>query len=60
LIGTRETIAACGAIALTASTVIYLKFRNRIALPEDISIAAVLKAANSDKNNNSNKGNEGN
>jgi MFS family permease len=60
LIGTRETIAACGAIALTASMAIYLNFRNKIALPEDISIAAVLKAINSDKNNNSNKGNESN
>ena len=51
IIGTRETIAACGAIALTASTVIYLKFRNRIGLPQDISIDAVLKTANSNKNN---------
>lgn len=51
IIGTRETIAACGAIALTASTVIYLKFRNRIGLPQDISIEAVLKTANSNKNN---------
>jgi predicted MFS family arabinose efflux permease len=60
LIGTRETIAACGAISLTATTIIYLKFRNRIALPDDISVASVLKAANSDKHNNSNKGNESN
>ena len=51
IIGTRETIAACGAIALTASTVIYVKFRNRIGLPQDISIDAVLKTANSNKNN---------
>ena len=51
IIGTRETIAACGAIALTASTVIYLKFRNRIGLPQDISISAVLKTANGSKNN---------
>lgn len=51
IIGTRETIAACGAIALTASTVIYVKFRNRIGLPQDISIYAVLKTTNSNKNN---------
>ena len=51
IIGTRETIAACGAIALSASTVIYLKFRNRIGLPQDISIDAVLKTADSNKNN---------
>jgi len=60
LIGTRETIAACGAIALTASTVIYLNFRNKIDVPADIRIATVLKATNSDKNNNSKKGNESN
>ena len=51
LFGTRETIAACGAISLTATTIIYLKFRNRIALPDDISIDAVLKTADSNKNN---------
>jgi len=51
IIGTRETIAACGAIALSASTVIYLKFRNRIGLPQDISIDAVLKTTDSNKNN---------
>ena len=57
LIGTRETIAACGAISLTASTVIYLKFRNKIGLPQDISIDAVLKTTDSNKNNQSDKGN---
>jgi len=57
IIGTRETIAACGAIALSASTVIYLKFRNRIGLPQDISIDAVLKTTDSNKNNQSDKGN---
>jgi MFS family permease len=51
LIGTRETIAACGAISLTASTVIYLKYRNRVGLPQDISIGAVLKTTDSNENN---------
>jgi MFS family permease len=51
LIGTRETIAACGAISLTATTVIYLKYRNRVGLPQDISISAVLKTTDSNKNN---------
>ncbi|MCX6437945.1 MAG: MFS transporter [Actinobacteria bacterium] len=51
LIGTRQTIAACGAISLTATTVIYLKYRNRVDLPGDISISAVLKTTNSSKNN---------
>jgi len=51
LIGTRETIAACGAISLTATTIIYAKYRNRVGLPQDISISAVLKTANGSKNN---------
>ena len=51
IIGTRETIAACGAISLTATTVIYLKYRNRVGLPQDISISAVLKTTDSNKNN---------
>ena len=51
LIGTRETIAACGAISFTATTIIYAKYRNRVGLPQDISISAVLKTANGSKNN---------
>jgi MFS family permease len=51
LIGTRQTIAACGGIALTATTIIYIKYKNRVGLPEDISISAVLKTTNSSKNN---------
>jgi hypothetical protein len=50
LIGTRQTIAACGGIALTATTIIYIKYKNRVGLPEDISISAVLKTTNSSKN----------
>lgn len=60
LIGTRETIAACGAISLTATTIIYGKYRNKVGLPQDISIAAVLKATDSDKNNKSEKGYQSN
>ena len=56
LIGTRQTIAACGAIAFLATTVIYLKFKDRVGLPEDISVGAVLQAADSDKNNKSDEG----
>ena len=51
LIGTRETIAACGAISLTATTIIYSKYRNKVGLPQDISISTVLKTANGSKNN---------
>ena len=50
LIGTRQTIAACGGIALTATIIIYIKYKNRVGLPEDISISAVLKTTNRSKN----------
>jgi MFS family permease len=43
LIGIRPTIAACGGISLFASLYIWFKYKNRVALPADISVAAVLK-----------------
>jgi MFS family permease len=43
LIGIRPTIAVCGGISLFASLYIWFKYRNRVALPADISVAAVLK-----------------
>jgi MFS family permease len=43
LIGIRPTIAVCGGISLFASLYIWFKYKNRIALPADISVAAVLK-----------------
>jgi MFS family permease len=43
LIGIRPTIALCGGISLFASLYIWFKYRNRVALPADISVAAVLK-----------------
>ena len=43
LIGIRPTIAVCGAISLFASLYIWFKYKNRVALPADISVAAVLK-----------------
>lgn len=46
LIGIRPTIALCGGISLAASLFIWLKYKNRIALPADISVAAVLKTVN--------------
>jgi MFS family permease len=46
LIGIRPTIAVCGGISLAASLFIWLKYKNRIALPADISVAAVLKTVN--------------
>jgi len=43
LIGIRPTIALCGAIALLASLFIWFKYKNRVELPADTSVAAVLK-----------------
>ena len=50
LIGIRPTIAVCGGISLTASLYIWLKYKNRVEVPADISVAAVLKTVNSNKN----------
>ena len=44
-IGIRSTIAACGAICLIATTIIWFKFKDRVDVPADISVAAVLKSA---------------
>ena len=43
LIGIRPTIALCGGISLFASLLIWFKYKNRVALPADTSVAAVLK-----------------
>jgi MFS family permease len=43
LIKIRPTIAACGGISLAASLFIWFKYKDRVALPADISVAAVLK-----------------
>jgi MFS family permease len=51
LIGTRKTIAACGAISLFATLFIYLRYKNKVEVPADISVNAVLQGANSNKNN---------
>jgi MFS family permease len=47
-IGIRSTIAACGAICLIATTIIWFKFKDRVDVPADISIAGVLKSAQRD------------
>lgn len=44
LIGIRPTIAVCGGISLFASLFIWFKYKNRVGLPADISVAVVLKA----------------
>ena len=46
LIGIRPTIAICGGISLFASLFIWFKYKNKVELPADISVAAVLKSAN--------------
>ena len=46
LIGIRPTIAICGGISLFASLFIWFKYRNRVELPADISVASVLKSTN--------------
>jgi MFS family permease len=43
LIGIRPTIALCGGISLFASLYIWFKYKNRVQLPADISVASVLK-----------------
>ena len=43
--GIRKTIILCAAVTILAPTLIWLKFKNRLAVPADISIAAVLKTA---------------
>jgi MFS family permease len=46
IIGIRPTIAVCGGISLFASLYIWFKYKNRVTLPADISVAAVLKTVN--------------
>jgi MFS family permease len=43
LIGIRPTIALCGGISLFASLFIWFKYKNRVGLPANTSVAAVLK-----------------
>lgn len=50
-IGIRYTIAVCGGLALAASLFVWIKYRDRVGVPEDVSIAAVLKTTDSDHNN---------
>jgi MFS family permease len=50
-IGIRPTIALCGGISLSASLFVWIKYRNRVQTPEDISVAAVLKRADGNHNN---------
>ncbi len=48
VIGIRETIAACGAISLLATLIIWFRFADKVEVPIDISIDGVLKTTNCD------------
>ena len=50
-IGIRPTIALCGGISLSASLFVWIKYRNKVGVPADISVVGVLKSANSAQNN---------
>jgi MFS family permease len=50
LLGIRPTIALCGGIALAASLIIWFRYKNRVSLPADTSVAGVLKTINRDHN----------
>ena len=43
--GIRQTIVFCALVTILAPSLIWLRFKDRIAVPADISIAAVLKTA---------------
>ena len=50
LLGIRPTIALCGGISLAASVFIWFRYKNRVQLPADTSVAGVLKTVNRDHN----------
>jgi len=50
LLGIRPTIALCGGISLAASLIIWFRYKNRVQLPADTSVAGVLKTVNRDHN----------
>ena len=50
LIGIRPTIAICGGISLFASLIIWFRYKNRVELPTDTSVAGVLKTIDRDHN----------
>ena len=50
LLGIRPTIALCGGISLGASLIIWIRYKNRVQLPADTSVAGVLKTIDRDHN----------
>ena len=49
VIGVRETIALCGLISLGACLTIWAVFRNKVNLPQDITVEGVLPASYDDQ-----------
>jgi predicted MFS family arabinose efflux permease len=50
LIGIRPTIVLCGGISLAASLIIWFRYKSRVELPADTSVAGVLKTVDRDHN----------
>ena len=50
LLGIRPTIALCGGISLGASLIIWIRYKNRVQLPADTSVAGVLKTVDCNHN----------
>ena len=48
-IGTRTTVAICGAISFTAALITYLKFKDRTEAPQSFLVDDVLESAYEDK-----------
>lgn len=48
-IGTRYTIAICGAISFAAAAITYSKFKDRVEVPESVLVDDVLEATYEDK-----------
>jgi MFS family permease len=48
LLGIRPTMLLCGGISLGASLIIWIRYKNRVQLPADTSVAGVLKTVDRD------------
>lgn len=46
LFGIRLTIVGCGAISLIASLIIWFRYKNRVELPSDTTVATTLQTVN--------------
>ena len=53
VIGVRETIAICSGISIAASLVIWAIFKDKVEVPDDLSVGKVLETAQSDQSKDS-------